>query len=98
VGGGALWTAVDEEAGKYGLATVGGVVNPAGAGESVEGGEYGWLNAKYALMIDVLVKAEVVLANGEILVCNKSQNTDLFRAIQSNCHIIIMLLHILISM
>jgi FAD/FMN-containing dehydrogenase len=80
-----LWEAVDKEAGEYGLATVGGTVNHTGVGGLTVGGGYGWLSAKYGLVIDVLVEAEVVLANGEILVCNESQNSDLFWAIRGNC-------------
>ena len=42
VGGGAVWRTVDEEAMKYGLATVGGTVNHTGASPSLQpgGSEY----------------------------------------------------------
>lgn len=84
VGGGALWVAVDEEAGRHGLATVGGTVNHTGVGGLTVGGGYGWLSGKYGLAIDVLLEAEVVLANGEIHICSQSQNADLFWAIRGS--------------
>ncbi|PSR76100.1 hypothetical protein PHLCEN_2v8688 [Hermanssonia centrifuga] len=82
VGGGADWAAVDEEAAKYGLATVGGTVNHTGVGGLTVGGGYGWLTAKYGLTIDNLLQAQVVIANGDILTCNESENSDLFWAIR----------------
>lgn len=82
VGGGAVWKTVDKEAAKHGLATVGGTVNHTGVGGLTVGGGYGWLTSKYGLTIDNLVQAELVLANGDIVICSESQNSDLFWAIR----------------
>ncbi|GJE88819.1 FAD-dependent oxidoreductase [Phanerochaete sordida] len=82
VGGGAVWAAVDAEAAKHGLATVGGTVNHTGVGGLTLGGGYGWLTPKYGLTIDNLVQAEVVTANGDILTCSETENPDLFWAIR----------------
>lgn len=82
VGGGAVWEAVDKEAAKYGLATVGGTVNHTGVGGLTLGGGYGWLTPKYGLVIDNLVKAELVTASGDILICSATENQDLFWAIK----------------
>jgi FAD/FMN-containing dehydrogenase len=56
VGGGASWRDVDEEAIKYGLASVGGTVNHTGVGGLTLGGGYGWLTGEYGLVIDNLVQ------------------------------------------
>ncbi|KAI0092983.1 FAD-binding domain-containing protein [Irpex rosettiformis] len=82
VDGGALWEDVDKEAAKYGLATVGGTVNHTGVGGLTVGGGYGWLTSKYGLVIDNLLEAEVVLANGDIVTCNDNEYADLFWAIR----------------
>ncbi|KZT62407.1 6-hydroxy-D-nicotine oxidase [Calocera cornea HHB12733] len=82
VGGGALWSDVDTEAAKYGMATVGGTVNHTGVGGLTVGGGYGWLTPRYGLVIDVLEEAEVVIANGDILTCSETDNADLFWGIR----------------
>ncbi|KAG6848905.1 hypothetical protein H0H93_012976 [Arthromyces matolae] len=82
VGGGALWEAVDKEAIKHGLATVGGTVNHTGVGGLVLGGGYGWLSAEHGLAIDNLVQATVVTADGSILTASESENPDLFFGIR----------------
>jgi len=78
VGGGALWATVDKEAIKYGLATVGGTVNHVGVGGLTLGGGYGWLSSAHGLVIDNLVQATVVTANGDILTTSDAENPDLF--------------------
>lgn len=47
VQGGALWSDVDAEAAKYGLATVGGTFNHTGVGGLTLGGGYGYLSGRY---------------------------------------------------
>jgi FAD/FMN-containing dehydrogenase len=42
VQGGCIWKDVDEAAGKYGLAAVGGTINHTGVGGLTLGGGYGW--------------------------------------------------------
>lgn len=46
------------------------------------GGGYGWLTGDYGLALDNVVQAEVVIANGDILTCHATENTDLFWAIR----------------
>ncbi|KZT50185.1 FAD binding domain protein [Calocera cornea HHB12733] len=82
VGGGALWSDVDTETSKYGMAAVGGTVNHTGVGGLTVGGGYGWLTPRYGLVIDNLEEAEVVTANGEIVTCNETKNADLFWGIR----------------
>lgn len=82
VGGGCIWKDVDEAAGKYGLAAVGGTINHTGVGGLTCGGGYGWLTGRFGLTIDNLVKAEVVLADGSIVEASNNSNPDLFWAIR----------------
>ncbi|KAG5651068.1 hypothetical protein H0H81_010003 [Sphagnurus paluster] len=99
VGGGALWEAVDKEAIKYGLATVGGTVNHVSILNlssyvdsksthrlALEGlysrGGYGWLTPQHGLVIDNLVEATVVTADGSVLTASDTENPDLFFGIR----------------
>ncbi|TFK19453.1 FAD binding domain-containing protein [Coprinopsis marcescibilis] len=82
VGGGALWKDVDEEAIKFGLATVGGTVNHTGVGGLSLGGGFGWLSGRYGLTIDNVRQATVVTANGSILTANTEENPDLYWGIR----------------
>ncbi|KII95942.1 hypothetical protein PLICRDRAFT_34892 [Plicaturopsis crispa FD-325 SS-3] len=82
VGGGAVWEAVDTEAIKHGLATVGGTVNHTGVGGLLLGGGYGWLSGAHGLALDNLEQATIVTADGSILTANDKENSDLFWAIR----------------
>ncbi|ESZ95720.1 hypothetical protein SBOR_3898 [Sclerotinia borealis F-4128] len=80
--GGCLWTDVDTAASTHGLAAVGGTVNHTGIGGLTLGGGYGFLTPKYGMVIDNLLEAEIVLANGQIVTCSAHQEPDLFWAIR----------------
>ncbi|KAH7357066.1 hypothetical protein BKA65DRAFT_392334 [Rhexocercosporidium sp. MPI-PUGE-AT-0058] len=80
VEGGALWGDVDREAGKFGLAAVGGTVNHTGVGGLTLGGGYGYLTPQVGMVIDNLLEVEVVLADGSIVRASESENPDLFWA------------------
>ncbi|KAL4953775.1 hypothetical protein BDW69DRAFT_150909 [Aspergillus filifer] len=82
VGGGCRWKDVDEAVQGMGLALVAGIVNDTGVGGITVGGGYGWLAPKYGLIIDNLMAATVVLADGSVVVASESQNPDLFWAIR----------------
>lgn len=82
VGGGASWKDVDEEAIKYGLASVGGTVNHTGVGGLTLGGGYGWLTGEHGMVIDNLVQATLVTADGAIRTVNEELEPDLFWAIR----------------
>ncbi|PVF97273.1 FAD-binding domain-containing protein [Serendipita vermifera] len=82
VGGGANWKAVDEEAIKYGLATVGGTVNHTGVGGLTLGGGFGYLMGEHGLAADNLVQATLVTADGAIRTVNAETEPDLFWAIR----------------
>ncbi|KAF5679813.1 6-hydroxy-D-nicotine oxidase [Fusarium heterosporum] len=80
--GGCIWEDVDAALERYGLATVGGVVNHTGVGGLTLGGGHGFLTPRHGLTIDNLLKAEVVLANGEVVEASEDVNQDLFWAIR----------------
>jgi len=78
IGGGANWGDVDDEGLKYGLHTVGGTVADTGVGGLTLGGGYGWLSGAHGLSIDCLVEVQVVLASGEVVRANETENSELF--------------------
>lgn len=69
---------VDKAAGEHGLATVGGTVDHTGVGGLTLGGGYGWTSGHWGLVVDNLLAATMVTADGSIVVCSEQENTDLF--------------------
>jgi FAD/FMN-containing dehydrogenase len=82
VGGGALWSDVDQETQKHGLATPGGVVSDTGVAGLTLGGGYGWLRRKFGLSCDNLLEAEIVCADGEVRTVSADSHPDLYWAIR----------------
>jgi len=82
VQGGAVWGDVDAAAWEHGLATVGGTVADTGVGGLTLGGGYGVLSGERGLVIDNMVGATVVLANGEVKYASESENSELFWALR----------------
>ncbi len=81
-GGGATWAELNQAAHVHGLATTGGVISTTGIAGLTLGGGVGWLMGKYAMAVDNLTSAEVVLASGEIVTTNERSEPDLFWAIR----------------
>lgn len=79
--GGAVWGDVDAAAWEHRLATVGGTVADTGVGGLTLGGGYGVLSGEKGLVIDNMVGATVVLANGEVKHASEKENPDLFWAL-----------------
>ncbi|PGH16189.1 hypothetical protein AJ79_01956 [Helicocarpus griseus UAMH5409] len=84
--GGAYWADVDTAAAKHGLATVGGTANHTGIGGLTLGGGFGWLSGRYGMVVDNLLSATLVLANGQIVTTSFTENPDLFWAVRGAGH------------
>src|SRR5262249_12474016 len=70
-GGGSTWGDFNYAAHAYGLATPGGIISTTGVAGLTLGGGIGYLSRGYGLTIDNLLSAEVVTADGRILVASK---------------------------
>jgi len=76
--GGATWGDVDRETQAFGLATTGGSVSDTGIAGLTLGGGLGWLAGKYGLSCDNLLSADLVTAEGKLLIASATENADLF--------------------
>ena len=68
----------DRETQAFGLATTLGVNTDTGIAGLTLGGGYGWLAGKFGLACDNLLSADVVTADGRLLVASSTENEDLF--------------------
>ncbi|KAE8356747.1 hypothetical protein BDV28DRAFT_65207 [Aspergillus coremiiformis] len=82
VQGGAIWEDVDKVSATFGLAIVGCTMNHTSVGGTALGGGYGWLTGRYGLIIDNLLSARLVLADGRIVTVSMTENPDLFWAVR----------------
>lgn len=81
-GGGCTWKGFNEATAAYGLATTGGIVGSTGIAGLTLGGGIGYLARRYGLSCDNLLSAEVVTADGEVLVASEQAYEDLFWALR----------------
>ena len=82
VQGGALWSDVDRETQAHGLATTGGIVGHTGVAGLTLGGGIGFLMRKHGLVVDNLLAADVVTADGKIVRASVDEHPDLFWALR----------------
>ncbi|MDQ3467783.1 MAG: FAD-binding oxidoreductase [Chloroflexota bacterium] len=82
VGGGSTWADVDRETQIFGLAAPGGIVSTTGIAGLTLGGGQGWLRRTFGMTCDSLVSADVVTADGRLLVASETENSDLFWALR----------------
>ena len=73
---------VDAETTSFGLAVTGSQESYIGIGGLTLGGGLGWLARYRGLLVDNLVSADVVLANGELRRASSDDDADLFWAIR----------------
>ncbi|HEX6228382.1 MAG TPA: FAD-binding oxidoreductase [Solirubrobacterales bacterium] len=81
-GGGATWGDLDRETQLFGLAAPGGIVSTTGIGGLTLGGGQGWLRRTYGMSCDSLLSADVVTANGDVVVASERENADLLWALR----------------
>ena len=79
---GCRWGDVDHATHPYGLAVPAGIISTTGCGGLTLGGGLGHLTRKYGLTIDNLLEADVVLADGSMVVASADENPDLFWALR----------------
>jgi len=82
VGAGATWGDVDHETTAFGLAVPGGQDPDIGVAGLTLGGGVGWLSRKHGLTCDNLLSADVVTADGELVVASADSNPELFWALR----------------
>lgn len=81
-GGGALWEDVDRATTAHGLATPGGTFGDTGIGGLTLGGGLGFLMGTAGLTCDNLMRAEVVTADGSIVVAGDDGDPELLWALR----------------
>ncbi len=82
VGPGCRWGDVDHAAHAFGLAVPTGMISHTGVPGLTLGGGHGYLARRYGLTIDNLLEADVVLADGRLVIASPKENKDLFWAIR----------------
>jgi FAD/FMN-containing dehydrogenase len=79
---GALLSDVDRETQAHNLVVPLGINSTTGIAGLTLGGGFGWTTRKFGMTVDNLIAAEIVTAEGAIVTCSASRNTDLFWAIR----------------
>jgi len=82
VQGGAIWSEVDAATQAHSLAVTGGEVSHTGVAGLTLGGGIGHVMRKFGLVVDNLLSAEIVTADGRVLRASPAENDDLFWAIR----------------
>jgi FAD/FMN-containing dehydrogenase len=82
LGPGARWSEVITAAEAFGLAPLSGDTPSVGVVGYTLGGGLSWLSRKYGFAADSLLKAELVTADGHLVVADQHRNADLFWALR----------------
>ncbi len=81
-GGGAQWNDIDAAAFAHGLAVPGGTFGDTGIGGLTLGGGIGWLMPVAGLTCDNLIEAEVVTADGSVVIAGPAGDEELLWALR----------------
>jgi hypothetical protein len=82
VEGGCVWGDVDHATHAFGLATPSGFISTTGVAGLTLGGGIGHLTRRHGLVIDNLLEADLVLADGSYVTAGPETNPDLYWAIR----------------
>jgi FAD/FMN-containing dehydrogenase len=82
VGPGVRWSEVIVAAEPFGLAPLSGDTPSVGVVGYTLGGGLSWLSRKYGFAADSLLRAELVTADGRVVVADRRHHTDLFWALR----------------
>jgi FAD/FMN-containing dehydrogenase len=80
--GGCTWGGFNHATYAYGLATTGGIIASTGIAGLTLGGGIGYLSRACGLSCDNLLSADVVTAEGRLVVASEQENQDLFWALR----------------
>ena len=80
--GGTTWGDFNAATGVFGLATTGGIISTTGVSGLTLGGGIGYLARGFGLSIDNLISADVVTADGRLVVASEHEHADLFWALR----------------
>ncbi|MEV1054975.1 FAD-binding oxidoreductase [Streptomyces sp. NPDC049887] len=80
--GGCTWADVNHATHTFGLATTGGIVSSTGIGGLTTGGGMGHLSRRCGLACDNLVSADLVTADGSLVMCDENHHADLLWAVR----------------
>jgi FAD/FMN-containing dehydrogenase len=80
--GGATWGDFNAATYPFGLASTGGIISTTGVGGLTLGGGIGYLDRSLGLSCDNLISADVVTADGQLVIASETQNDDLFWALR----------------
>lgn len=79
---GVTWSELNHDLGAFGLAATGGFVGTTGVAGLTVGGGLGWMVRKHGLALDNLLSADVVTADGQLVITDSAQHPDLFWGIR----------------
>jgi hypothetical protein len=82
VGPGAVWDDVNHAAAPFGLGSLAGRCASVGVVGYTLGGGTGWLSRRYGYAADSVVRAEVVTADGRLVIASADEHPDLFWALR----------------
>ncbi len=80
--GGCTWGDFNAATYGFGLATTGGILSTTGIGGLTLGGGIGYLTRGCGLSLDNLISADVVTADGRLVVASEKDDADLFWALR----------------